>query len=234
MLWAAADVALLILIYMTTARLGMVGWIAAHGFYGFVWTFRRWRRRRSDLLAVALMVAFPVLGASVLIGMTSVDAITNRTIGGGSTGFSDEGRKDQFRMAPPVIMHNPLGYGAAKGGEALNFRTPSGFLTIDSYVLSVVLDYGIIGFILFYGTMLNTVWRTSKMAVDEDETDPDIHLGLAVAASIVAFLAAKLVLSQEDNHTIYFVLLGMACALQARHRRRSSGGEDGSIPVPAG
>lgn len=221
--WVIADITLLVLTYMTTARLGVVGWIAAHCFYLMVWTFRRWRQNPSDLFAVALVVALPAAGAMVLIAMTSVDAVSKRTIGGGSTGLSDTGRKEQFRMAPPVIARNPLGYSSGKGGPALGYRTPGGQLTVDSYVLTAVLDYGVIGFIIFYGAMISMIFGLSKVTLEEDGSDPDIHLALAVAGSLVAFLAAKLVLSQEDNHTLYFVLLGMACAILARHRQAMAG-----------
>jgi hypothetical protein len=80
-----------------------------------------------------------------------VPAIRNRTIGGGSTGFSDQARQVQFDMLWPKLFANPFGYGSGRSGEVLGYRLPGGLLTVDRYVITMLLDYDVIGFLLFAG-----------------------------------------------------------------------------------
>ena len=43
-----------------------------------------------------------------------------------------------------IIAERPLfGYGLYQGAEVLNYRTPSGVLTIDTFILGITLDIGI-------------------------------------------------------------------------------------------
>lgn len=219
--WLAVDLALMLVIYLSTARLGMVGWMSAHGFYVLIWAFKRWRSNKADILGPALSIAIPGALALLVVGVNTVDALRNHTIGGGSTAFSDDGRRIQYHMAPPVLARNPFGYGYGQGGVALGYYAPNGLLTVDSYMLTVILDYGVLGFVLFYGMMLSAILRGAKLAIEEgDESDSNVGFSLAVATSILVFLTSKLVLSQEDNHAIYFLMLGMSCAIQSQAKPR--------------
>ena len=60
----------------------------------------------------------------------------------------------------------------------------------------------------------------AKLAVEDDDPDGNVSFALAVSTAILVFLTSKLVLSQEDNHPIYFLLLGMSCAVQSQARAR--------------
>jgi hypothetical protein len=218
--WLAIDFALMMVIYLSTARLGMVGWMSAHGFYILIWAFKRWRSSKADILGPALSIAIPVSLVLLVVGLNTVDALRNRTIGGGSTAFSDDGRKIQYHMAPPVLAKNPFGYGYGQGGIALGYVAPNGLLTVDSYLLTIILDYGVVGFFVFYGMMISAIIRGAKLAVEDDTPDGNVSFALAVSTAILVFLTTKLVLSQEENHGIYFVLLGMSCAIQSQAKPR--------------
>lgn len=220
-IWAAADLALLVVIFLSTARLGVIGWLTAHGFFIMFWAFKRWRSNKADLIGPALSIAFPTALVLLVVGINTVDAIHNRTVGGGSTSYSDDGRRIQFGMAPPVIAKNPFGYGSGQGSGALGYVAPSGLLTVDSYLLTIVLDYGILGFLAYYGVMLTAIINGARASLEEeDDSSDNVSFSLAVSTAILVFLTAKLVLSQEDNHAVYFFLLGMSCAIQSQTRRR--------------
>jgi hypothetical protein len=49
---------------------------------------------------------------------------------------------------------------------------------------------------------------------------------MAAAASLITFLVIRMVLSQDDNHTLYFMILGLTAALAkiARPPERAGAG----------
>lgn len=210
--WAAANLLLLFTIVKTGARLGIVGMFAADTFYVMIWSIRRWRNHhKADLIGPAMSLAFPAAAAAFLVSMFTVDAVRYRTIAGSSTGFSDDARWTQFEMALPSILKNPLGYGIGSSGEVIGFTTPGGQLTVDSYVLTLLVDVGIMGLLLYTAMLLVSVWKMSFIAYET--ADESEFLTAAVAASIVSWITSKLVLSQADNDMLLFIMLGYVTAL---------------------
>jgi len=217
LVWAAFDVVLLAIIYSTQSRLGILGWIIAHAFYGCVWGFRRWSRSRSDIIGPAISLFYSVGAALFIIGMFTVPAIRNRTIGGGSSGFSDQSRIDQFAMMWPKLFQNPIGYGAGSSGEVLGYRSPGGLLTVDSYVITTLLDHGVIGFALYFGMLIYGGVKLTRIAFRSH--DDHMNLALPIATALLVVFQVKLVLSQPDNHPFIAMLLGLAAVIIWRHER---------------
>jgi hypothetical protein len=214
--WGVADLALLGVINLTQSRLGVLGWIVAHAVYGCIWAFRRWRNQRADLIAPAVSLVYPTGALMFFAGMFTIPAIRNRTIGGGSTGLSDQAREVQFGMLWPRLLDNPFGYGGGRSGEVLGYRLPGGLLTVDSYIISLLLDYGVIGFLLFGGTLVYAAAKMMQLAwrARSDELD----LALPLACALVVAIQVRLVLSQPDNIPLLYILLGMAAGLAWRER----------------
>lgn len=216
--WAAANLLVAFTILKTGARLGIVGMFTADTIYLLIWSLRRWRTApKSDLIGPAVSLAFPAAAALFLVSMFTVDAVRYRTIAGSSTGFSDDARWTQFEMAIPAIMRNPFGYGLGSSGDVIGFRTPGGQLTVDSYVLTLLVDLGIVGLLLYAAMLFVTMWRMGEISLAS--TDDDAMLPAAVLGAIGSWATTKLVLSQGDNDPLLFVLLGYATALAARHLR---------------
>lgn len=229
--WAAANLLLLFTILKTGARLGIVGMFAADTFYLMIWSVRRWRNHhKADLIGPAMSLAFPAAAAAFLVSMFTVDAVRYRTISGSSTGFSDDARWTQFEMAIPSIIKNPLGYGIGSSGEVIGFTTPGGQLTVDSYVLTLLVDLGIMGLLLYTAMLLISIWRMSFIAYEStDETD---FQAAAVAASIVSWITSKLVLSQADNDMLLFMILGYVTALAwAQQKKAIAAPSGGTTPA---
>lgn len=214
--WGSIDLALLAAINVTQSRLGILGWVTAHVVYVCIWAFRRWRSERADLIAPAISIAYPIGAVLFFIGMFTVPAIRNRTIGGGSTGFSDQARADQFAMLWPRLMENPFGYGAGRSGDVLGFRLPGGMLTVDSYIITLVLEYGVIGLALFGGMLIYATAKMLQIAWRNKAGELSIALPLACALTVV--IQVRLVLSQPDNLPLIYMLLGMAAAVAWRAR----------------
>lgn len=214
--WATLSAAVLAAILATKARLGVFGWLAGHGLYGSLWVLRRWKLVKGDVFGPALAFGIPIAVALFFVAMFTVDAVRFRTIGGGSTSLSDDARRTQFELATQRVLHNPFGYGASHSGETIGYRTPSGLLTVDSYVLSLVVDYGLIGLTLFFGALLYAIYRMIQTGLKEPLEQKSY--GFAIAAALVVYISVKLVLSQEDNLAIGYMLLAMAVVHFARSR----------------
>lgn len=220
--WMAFDLFLLQAINLTQSRLGVLGWILAHVFYGCIWGFRRWNQTKADIIGPAVSLIYTA-GATIFVaGMFTIPAIRNRTIGGGTSGFSDQGRRDQFALMWPKLFKNPFGYGGGRSGDVLGFRTPSGQLTVDSYIISVLLDYGVIGGLMFFGLlayaaakMLQIAWNTA---------DDQAQMALPAACAILVALQVRSALSQTDNLPLIYITLGLVAgiAYAAQQRRFNS------------
>jgi hypothetical protein len=217
LLWGIADLALLGAIELTQSRLGTLGWVIAHAVYGCLWGFRRWQRHRTDIVAPAVSLLYPLGVVVFFIGMFTVPAIRNRTIGGGSTGFSDQSRLEQFAQMWPKVFSNPFGYGGGNSGSVLGYFDPGGLLTVDSYVITILLDHGVLGLALFAALLVYLAVKMIQVAWSAKDNDFDIALPLGCA--FIVMIEVRLVLSQQDNHAILFTLMGLGAAVLARARR---------------
>jgi len=229
--FAVCIVAVLAAIVFSRARLGLVGVVVGIGLYSFVWGYRRFRENKTDLTGAALTFGYPALAATAMTLILSVDALRFRILGSGTQQSSNDGRQAQYDMAPPVIAHSPLfGYGGGRGADALGYTTPGGFVTIDTYILSIVLDYGIIGFIFYYGFIFLGAGKAAKLSINmrnapDDPEQREIGYLLPFGVILLQFFWIKTVLSQEENHSMIFIILGaiLALVLRANHAKAKSG-----------
>jgi O-antigen ligase len=119
----------------------------------------------------------------------------------------------------PLIAKNPLGYGAGQSGDVLGFKTGS-FQTIDNYYLSIALEYGVVGFVLYYGLLLMMMYLSARAVMyTPRNADPEQDFIVPIAISLAVFFVIKLVFSQQDNHPLIYMMMGMLMALFFRTRR---------------
>ena len=90
--------------------------------------------------------------------------------------------------------------------------------SIDSYVLSLLLETGIPGLMFFTGLLLIPVWYGLRNYLS-DASEAGAAAG-AVACSFVAFTANRLVLSQKENHMLIFSLLAIVVILNYEYARK--------------
>ena len=93
-------------------------------------------------------------------------------------------------------------------------------MSIDTYYLSVLVDYGFVGFAVYFGIFAMAIFEVvrlviSKVLGEDEEASLVVPAGIAMAN----FVVIKSVFSQEDNHSIVFMILGMLIALSARLKR---------------
>src|SRR3546814_17037082 len=100
------------------------------------------------------------------------------------------------------MLSNPWGFGANQGAAALNYRLPSGMLTIDSYYLSIGLDYGVLGFIAFYGMILYAIYVCVRLYLSVRDEEATIAATLAMALGIYFIIKAVLSQPQTDRKSV--------------------------------
>ncbi len=216
------DLVMAVSAYLSGARLSMVGLVVAHAVYLLLWGLRRWRKDRGGLIGITTTMLYPAFLVALFGAIMFVPAIHNRVLGGGATQASNNGRTEQMKLGIPAIAKRPLfGYGPGQGGRAVGWRTLKGQLTIDSGFLSTGADYGVLGFLAFFGTIVLSIVQLAKRGIDEDS--PGVPLHLALAASLTVLITTRLVLSKTENDQVVFMLLGLAFALLYRSSRKSAG-----------
>ncbi len=194
--------------YLSGSRLGMVGSITVFVLLGVVYVVRVWRADRRSMVGPFLILLAPM----GLVVFFAVFAASQRlkvmTFGGGAHLASTNSRLEMWAMSPPHILQRPLfGHGAGQGAEILGFANPAGIVTIDSYWLSTLLEFGLVGTFALLALLVLSVWTGLRTYLDM--SNPNRHLGAPAALALIAFAIVKLVLSQVDNHLLVFVLMGI-------------------------
>ena len=91
-------------------------------------------------------------------------------------------------------------------------------MTIDSYYLTLSLEYGVIGLLLYVGSLLTGVAIALRLALSRADHDREGALIVPATISLLNFLVIKAVFSQQDNHPVIFMILGLVTALAYRAR----------------
>ena len=209
-----------VVIRLTDSRLGVVGMLVSLLLYGLLWTIMRWRSRPRDLLAAAIVYAYPVLFCGAIGLVFASHRLHAMVMGDGAQASSTEARNAQLAMALPKVLANPLGYGAGNSGLEMGYATGD-FITIDNYFISIILDFGILGVIFWYGTFAIGIYYAVRYCFSSKYAHRVEARSLApLAVGLIAFVIVKWVHAQTDNHIIYFMQLGMIAALI--HRLKST------------
>ena len=213
---AAATLPLMVYVTLTTgSRLGVIGIFVAFLAYLLLWAVLKWRRDKSSIIGPAIALAYPAI-----LGLTVAATFVSHRLGAvvwgnGPQNASDAGRAEEWRLAGAKILSNPVGHGIGMGAAALNYHQPDGLLTIDSYYLSTALEFGVIGFLVYYGSIVYSMYLCARaLSVAKEGED---FLLMPIASSMAAFMFTSSVLSETETHPIVFMLLGMTAALV--HRR---------------
>lgn len=229
MFGAVAVILILPGILVSNTRLGVnAALVSTAGAVGLA-ALRLWVRRKQSLIGPFVLTMLPLIFTGLVLIVLLSTAVSNATFGGGSTQASTEARFTQWSMGIPKILSSPLfGRGIGGASEILGFFNPVGIPTIDTYMLSVLLEVGIVGFAFFVGCFLVAIVTGSRLFLAADRP---IHLlSGALAASFAGFLIIKIVLSQIENHMVLFVMLAMLVRVRALYARSPKGEARGEAP----
>jgi hypothetical protein len=217
---AALTIPLITFVIITTdSRLGIIGLILSVLGYVFFWALHRWSSNRNSIIAPLIVVGYPAFSIIVLISSFTVGRLRNAIWGSGAYQASNISRQVQIEDGLGIVARQPWGHGLGRAAETLGHTDLDGFLTIDSYYLSVALEVGLVGFVAYYTSILWATWQGVKVsihAVQEEDTGWLLPASLA----LVNFIVIKAVLSQQENHPLAFAILGLVVALT--HRTKMS------------
>jgi O-antigen ligase len=203
-------------IVATDARLGVVGFFIACLLYLLYWGLLRWRQVRGTLMGPAVVLTYPAVFVTFMAATFFVQRLHKLVWGGSQDKYSNQGRVDQMNMGIPKILSHPWGYGLARGGEALNYHNPAGDLTVDTYYLMIALDYGVLGFLVYYGTILLVIIYAARFALENPPRERERTFLAPLMISLTAFFIIKSIFSQTDNHSLVYMMMGMVAALVYR------------------
>lgn len=216
-------------IRLTDARLGVVGFFVSVLLYLLFWGLLRLRRNRGDLVAAAVVYAYPAVFGLAVAAILSVRRLNIMVFGDGAQAASNEARQNQLEMGVPKIFANPIGHGPGGSGPAMGYGADA-FITIDNYYLSIGLDYGVIGLTMFLAIFLLAIGHGVRTTMLETTTrDRELSLVIPLTIALSAFLVIKLVFSQQDNHPLVYAMLGMLIALVHRAQVEGPGGAASAI-----
>lgn len=145
----------------------------------------------------------------------------NIVFGGGDAASSDDARFEQWKLGWPHIYENPItGHGVGIGGEIVNWHAPGGGLSIDSFALNLVVETGVPGLIFYFGMVLISAGILIRIYLKD--RDPGAEISAAVACSTIAYGIYRLVLSQRENQTIFFIFLALTFVIAQGSAERSA------------
>jgi hypothetical protein len=206
---------ILYIVYLSGSRLGLVGAFVGLALSGFLWTALRWRDDRTSFISPLITMAFPLVFGAAVASTFVVSGIRHIVWNGAGASQSTFARNMQYHMAWPKILARPWGYGIGNAADVLGFA-PFGILSIDSYYLTIVLDFGVVGFLIYYGMFIVATVDAVRRAIADKKHDPEIQLLKPLAIALVVFFIIKSVFSEIGNHPVVFMMLGMILALISR------------------
>ena len=216
---AAIAVTSLVGVFCSGSRGGYVCFIA--GTVAFV-TLSVIRKGRFDLRSLVPGIAglsaasgFAVLLALILFWTR----LHNMVLGGGDAAASNDGRNMQWTLAIPKIWANPFtGHGFSMGGEVVGFYTASAISSVDSYVISLLVESGVPSLVFFAGMVLIGIW----FGVRRYLASPTLQGAIAgsLACCLLSFGIYRIYLSQRESHTLFYVIVGLVIWLTNSEKRQ--------------
>jgi hypothetical protein len=198
----------LISIFASGSRGGYLALIVSAPVFAGLWVLRE-RKLNPNSLAAAVIFAFALafFGAVFTLLMSSHRAFQT-VYGNDLDQGSTQGRFDQWHMAMPKILSNPItGHGFANGGAIVGWGVPGEFYSVDSYPLSLVVETGVPSLAFFSLIILGAAWIAGRASLFD--LSPRGAMNGAMASALAAFAANRLVLSARENHVLAFTICGM-------------------------
>jgi O-antigen ligase len=200
-------------IFSSGSRGGFVGVIASVAVFVAFYSIRKAVSTRGSLVP-AIAALLGIIGFGCCIGALMLShSLHDMVLGGAAQASSTNARYVQWAAGTPYIKSNPItGHGFGLGGLII------GLGQIDSYILSLTVETGILGLVFFVGLLMLPVWYGLRNYLS-DMSEAGALAG-ALACSFVGFITNRLVLSQKENHMLIFSLLAVVIVLNHESARK--------------
>lgn len=218
---------------LTSSRSAMLALLLTMLAYGFMFAWRLRQQRPESIGASAALFAYPVFAMVMAILVVFWRRLHVMVIGGGQHASSTETRGVQWEMGLPKIATHPLGHGVGRSGLELGYYNPgSDNPTVDSYFLTLLLDYGPLGLLFFLALFIVVIWFGFR-AHDRART-PEMKLLAPMTVALLNFVIIKSVASTEINFPIVFIMTGCILGLIYRQRADAPAPEAASVVADTG
>lgn len=216
----AATLGLIVLMYLTDSRSAMVGIVIVLAAYPLFIAAQQLAKKNRSILGSAVVYGYPAI--AVILGLIIVfwRRAHVLVLGGGQHQSSSDARNEQWAMAWPKLASHPLGYGTARGNDALGFFSPSGKGTVDSYYITVMMDSGVLALPLFLAVFLIPAFVAFQYF--RDAKTPEMLLLAPLALALINFTIVKGVLSTEHTVPLAFIFIGCIVGLVWQRQRAAS------------
>ncbi|HTR12511.1 MAG TPA: O-antigen ligase family protein [Roseiarcus sp.] len=201
------------------ARGGNMAFAAAFGSFAALWYFRTRRFDRHSIGAAIVAVMAVIFFTTSTVAVMTWRRAHNMVFGGGQASYSSEARVEQWEMSKAYIISNPFtGHGFSNGALIIGNGSEQAGFTIDSYVLSLLVETGIPSLIFFTLMLFAGIAYSAKRFLTDPS--PAGALNGAFACSLIAYSVNRLVLSERENHILLFIMLGLIMVSHELHLRR--------------
>jgi hypothetical protein len=197
------------MIYLSYTRSSLIAALSSIIVMTLVFGVRFGRdRRRPGVAMLGWLAVTLALSTGVLLSGSAAYLAKGRTE---AEAGSTQARVLMLNRGLAALDSHPVqGYGPGMAASKIGRLPGASGLTIDSYFLSVALDSGYLGLLLFSSSMWVVVVRGMRAGVRSLGV-PSWTL-IALSTGILASLIVKLVLSLTDNQELLFLLVAMTFA----------------------
>lgn len=202
------------LISLTDSRLGMVGLFLSMLFYLLFWGARHRRLHPNSPVGTMVVLGYPAVFIGFIPATFYIGRLRHLIWGSGAEQASTDTRVEQIHVGLPKVFERPWGWGIGRGGDTLNMDS------IDNYYLSVALEYGVVGFVIYFTMFGIAVFNGLKRAITFPEGELALMVPLTIA--LMNFMVVKLTFSQQDTHALVFAMLGALVACCWRFDRETA------------
>ncbi len=219
-LWSFALLALglvlmAVVMFLTGSRSAMLALVLTPLSYTFLTAWRQRVQKPESIGASVALFGFPVAAIGVALVVVFWRRAHVLIIGGGQHNASSLARATQWSMGWPKIFQRPLGHGAGRSGETLGYFNPGKENpTVDTYYLTLLLDYGFLGLVFFFALFAVVIWHGFKLH-NRARTEEQLLIGPIIVA-LLNFIIIKSVASTEANIPLVMIFIGCVLGLASR------------------
>lgn len=191
-----------IVMLISGARSGVVVLIVALGAYALLTLLGR---RATPKRLLASLIA---LGLAALLLASPLQSLTDLLIRGdtGAEQMSTNARAEMLANGLRAIQERPIfGHGDGRSPDIAGLTGRHNIRTIDNLYLSVAVDFGIVGLVLFLSFLATAIATMARGLATADR-----NLQSAYLATAIAILVGQSVITIPDNMAIIYLLIGLA------------------------